>query len=1691
MKRNFRTGLLITLSILLLMPCLSLARTKLQGYAEKGGVALTISGGIGSVPQTVKATYPGATVTIYNTGTLVAATCYADAAGTPKANPFTADSTGYWYAYVESGRYDVRFSGTGITSPFTYSDIIADDSGIDYVINSQSFGTTGDGVADDTAEIQATFTYANTIASAFAYDIKPRVVIPAGNYVITSQITVSSSVDVDATGAVFLVNANVTPFYFYSAPEVVALSANYTVGSTTLAVNTMTAALTDGQAFKIVSDAVDPGNRDSGSSTSQWRVGEWAYATGGNTTSITLKNPLRFSRGINPVSGAGDEAMVDAYTTAYNARVLVLTGVTMSWTGGTITYESGHGATPWTARAMQVIGYTDPRIKNLTINKGYGPGIQLAGCVRPVVESSRFENLENDTAQGQYGYGVADGSFMTIMRDSSCSNVRHCYTSSAATATAGSVSYPTLLSVGRIVGARVLNNIGYANGAVAVFDTHHESEDALFEGNIVYNSDTFAYTFRGRNIHSRNDSAINCKSGIQMYTEYQSGDPDDDLYVAGKPYGVTTGIIENFTAEVEEFPVKVIQARNVKVIGGRWRSTNHIMIRNDGSYVEMDGNIDFATTTYDGAYTITEYTGKGVFDLDQPINAALSSSADWTDKIVVNRGADIKINTEAATDGALNHLGIVVLDDATCYFENRGRISATLSTAFDVIMYGTAANITSDPDSIFRWSITGAADNTATEGLTGSNFRAFGEDGTFINGYSVINVKDAPYSAKGDGTTDDTAAIQAAIDAAESLTSTFLIDTGITVLFPPGRYLVTALTLQKNNVALVGEGTGAVLYSTTAGAHTLLTIGHTDFSAQVYHNTIRNLTFYAANAIADRTDTVAIAAYDTIQADIENCKFNNWAISIDGYRFNTSSIHNVKFMQWQRTAASKATAAISLRGKSTTGQTSGGNHIYDFEILGSAATANSVYTNGFLITSVDGLYVDNGHLYKYDYGVHFAPTGTTNTDNNIEGVKFSNVYFDEPTTHNVYFSGATAAPGGLGGTVGGNYQNVVFDTCYFRGGAVFAAGAAYADYLINIGIDSVTSSVFGFQFYNCEYYQWGVNAVLVTGTADSDVDIQHTVFDGGFAYSGQRDGAQTSSFITAELEDITIRNIHAGADSNNATYWGSITLPNATGSASLGPNNLKNATFTNHDPWNVTAATGSTYNIAETYIPDSYRITDSVIDVRMFGATGDGTTDDYASIQAAIDYLEVAGGGKLFLPTGTYQLSATLTVESAGIEIEGTGEATTILRATHSSGAVIRVQEGYSKLRNFQVTSSAARLAGAAGSNYGIYYEPTSGASDRCWHDTIEHVYVQSQPNHGFVFIAGVYGLSLKNVRSYNNIGHGMIFDNGTLTSRTNKAGPGLFTISDSELSFNDGNGLVIGGSNGEGSNYAIRAIIDNCDISRNAEAAGTRKSVSQVYVFGSQIVFRASVFNSLNIAGDTAASSGITLYGRDIRLENNRWIEVSPYAVEIYNNSDLPTTGITVHDVYIVNSVGADCDPAVYIDSGLQSSAVIEVNAQRTNDFSALYTQDQSTIFRKTPRIVYKADDQVVNNSETSVVVTGLSVPVINKQVYHFRAFIIYTGNTAADIKFGFVVPASSELTWCTPTGIAVATDDSVARIDAIVAGSTYQNFGADANKRVLELVGTLKTTGTAGTLNLAYAQASAHASDTTVYSESSLIVW
>jgi hypothetical protein len=103
--------------------------------------------------------------------------------------------------------------------------------------------------------------------------------------------------------------------------------------------------------------------------------------------------------------------------------------------------------------------------------------------------------------------------------------------------------------------------------------------------------------------------------------------------------------------------------------------------------------------------------------------------------------------------------------------------------------------------------------------------------------------------------------------------------------------------------------------------------------------------------------------------------------------------------------------------------------------------------------------------------------------------------------------------------------------------------------------------------------------------------------------------------------------------------------------------------------------------------------------VKTYGATGNGSTDDTAAIQAAITAAQTAGGGTVYLPHGKYSVSSTLTITASGLAI--IGEPTedvgsgSMINPTNLSFTVLQSTSPWLVLRDFTIKWNT--LTGASG----------------------------------------------------------------------------------------------------------------------------------------------------------------------------------------------------------------------------------------------------------------------------------------------------------------------------------------------------------------------------------------------------------
>lgn len=94
-------------------------------------------------------------------------------------------------------------------------------------------------------------------------------------------------------------------------------------------------------------------------------------------------------------------------------------------------------------------------------------------------------------------------------------------------------------------------------------------------------------------------------------------------------------------------------------------------------------------------------------------------------------------------------------------------------------------------------------------------------------------------------------------------------------------------------------------------------------------------------------------------------------------------------------------------------------------------------------------------------------------------------------------------------------------------------------------------------------------------------------------------------------------------------------------------------------------------------------IENAPIDAKNYGVVGDGTTDDTAALQSAIN-LAISVGRDLFIPSGTYKITSTLVVDSTSIRIFGEGKDNTTIDS-FATGSAIRCSSWGGRLDAFGI----------------------------------------------------------------------------------------------------------------------------------------------------------------------------------------------------------------------------------------------------------------------------------------------------------------------------------------------------------------------------------------------------------------------
>lgn len=107
------------------------------------------------------------------------------------------------------------------------------------------------------------------------------------------------------------------------------------------------------------------------------------------------------------------------------------------------------------------------------------------------------------------------------------------------------------------------------------------------------------------------------------------------------------------------------------------------------------------------------------------------------------------------------------------------------------------------------------------------------------------------------------------------------------------------------------------------------------------------------------------------------------------------------------------------------------------------------------------------------------------------------------------------------------------------------------------------------------------------------------------------------------------------------------------------------------------------------------------VNVKDFGAVGDGVTDDASAIQATINSISSAGGGIVYFPEGTFKVNSTINVGS-NITISGAGINSTIIKVGIADITTVNISASSTNVGLENLTINGNRAAFPSGTGIGL-----------------------------------------------------------------------------------------------------------------------------------------------------------------------------------------------------------------------------------------------------------------------------------------------------------------------------------------------------------------------------------------------------
>ena len=298
---------------------------------------------------------------------------------------------------------------------------------------------------------------------------------------------------------------------------------------------------------------------------------------------------------------------------------------------------------------------------------------------------------------------------------------------------------------------------------------------------------------------------------------------------------------------------------------------------------------------------------------------------------------------------------------------------------------------------------------------------------------------------------------------------------------------------------------------------------------------------------------------------------------------------------------------------------------------------------------------------------------------------------------------------------------------------------------------------------------------------------------------------------------------------------------------------------------------GTIVKLADTTTGRFIRVDQTRITVEMFGATGDGSTDDRTAILAAITFIEGQGGGTVYLSAASYNIGTTgIVIDSQSVTLEGegmggqtAGKNGSRIIYTGTGAAIQLTADGTNawgtNLRNLHIDGSGTGYIGLKVGN-------DDGTVNVSWWGMIENVYIT-----GFEIGRMVIGCQ----NGYFSKVHCEANDIGTIYRRGAVTPGGLANTATVEISCRNYNNAYYGKVLEQAFSIKFIGCTDETSGYKNVLIGPAAWVLSTAYRLGEEVTNGGNIY-TCTTAGTSAGSGGPSGTGTSIADNTVIWDYVS-----------------------------------------------------------------------------------------------------------------------------------------------------------------------------------------------------------------------